>query len=425
MIQSRHTYVLSSLLVLLCLAPVVNAAPLSDLSAGQSGAIEYTSRTVVFYDLITKPISSAPTITIPGTLTFPAGFSGKVPAMVVSHHCGGITDSVTNMAALLNSIGIATFVPDSYTPRGYPQGVCTSGGTNAVNHGSHTADALYALKLLATHPNIDASRIGVVGQSAGGNPSFLSAFEEIRRAVIGDSLKFAAHIGLYPASCAWHNWSPNTTGSPILILLGAADDQLNATTCAAFSQQVRAAAKTPTQITTIIYPDAPHAWDNPGSKATYQSGAVNYSKCYGEYRMDTLQGFRYDTGEPQTDAAGYIASCTYKGATNGPGYEPAKTASYNDISIFLAKVFKMNNVALPASQPDRIFNYLEDNYPNHIAPASAPSQTAGSYYYRYYSKTNSYVATQNGKLYYLSPGTGLLDLNTEAPWLNTASQAGY
>ena len=415
------------LYLLITTASATHAAPISDLSAGQAGAIEYTSRTVVFYDMITKPISSAPIITIPGTLTFPAGFSGKVPAMVVSHHCNGITDSVTNLAAMLNGLGIATFVPDSYTPRGYPNGVCTAGGTSAVNHGSQTADALYALKLLATHPNIDASRIGIVGQSAGGNPSMLSAFEEMRKAVIGDSLKFAAHIGMYPAFCTWHNWSPNMTGAPMLLLLGAADDEMSATYCAAFATMLRAQAKPSPQITTIIYPDAPHAWDNPTGSPIYKSGPTNFSKCYGEFRMDVLKSFRYDTGAPLTDTAGYIGACTSKGVTEGH-YEPARVASYNNIAIFLAKTFKLTNVALSASQPDRIFNYLEAAYPSYLAPAGAASQTSGSYYFRYYPTTNSYIATNgDGQVYYYAPGSTAspLPIGGEAAWLNTAGQHDF
>lgn len=247
----------------------------------------------------------------------------------------------------------------------------------------------------------------------------------MRKKVIDDSLKFAAHIGLYPASCGWRNWSPNMTGAPMLILLGATDDEISATHCAAFSAKLRAEAKPSPQITTIIYPDAPHAWDTPTGSPTYKSGPTNWSKCYGEFRMDTLQSFRYDTGARLTDSTAYLNSCTYKGVTEGR-HEPTKVASYNDIAIFLANTFKLSNIALPASQPDRIFNYLETTYPAYLAPAGSASQTGSGFYFRYYPTSNSYLATDGGgKVYYYSAGTGLADLGGETSWLSTAGQSGY
>jgi len=413
-----HRIIAASALLYAALAAagIAQAAPVTDLSQGQTGVIEFDSITPTnIYTFVTKQAS--PTVTLTATLTLPDGVSGKVPAMILAHHCGGITTSVTNLATMLNGIGIATFIPDSFKPRGYPSGICTG---SPLNNTAAIADNLYALKLLATHPNIDANRIGIIGQSYGGGAVYTTAFEEARKAVIDGSLKFAAHIGMYPTGCSSRYLSDNMTGAPMLLLLGGADTWTPAGPCMDFSLFIRARG-TPT--TTIVYPGALHAWDTPG-QYTYNANWSHIENCYYQFDMAKYQGTRYDTGQT-VNGTDYINSCKQYGASQGPD-AATKATSYADIADFLARVFKLSNVALPASQPDRIFNYLEAAYPSHLAPAGAASQTASGYYFRHYPTTNSYIATKgDSKVYFFSAGTGLVDIGGEASWLSTAGQHNF
>ncbi len=419
-----HRIIAASALLYAALAAagIAQAAPVTDLSQGQTGVIEFDSITPTnIYTFVTKQAS--PTVTLTATLTLPDGVSGKVPAMILAHHCGGITTSVTNLATMLNGIGIATFIPDSFKPRGYPSGVCTG---STLNNTAAIADNLYALKLLATHPNIDANRIGIIGQSYGGGAVYTTAFEEARKAVIDGSLKFAAHIGMYPTGCSSRYLSDNMTGAPMLLLLGGADTWTPAGPCMDFSLFIRARG-TPT--TTIVYPGALHAWDTPG-QYTYNANWSHIENCYYQFRMDTSQNIQYDTGEVlagSTAVNNYLSRCKQYGASQGPD-AATKATSYADITAFLARVFKLSNVALPASQPDRIFNYLEAAYPSHLAPAGAASQTASGYYFRHYPTTNSYIATKgDGQVYYYAPSSTAspLPIGGEASWLNTAGQHDF
>jgi dienelactone hydrolase len=417
----RNKWLSSLLFLLLATGGTAQATPVTDLSQGQTGLIEFNSITPTgIYPLITK--AAAPPITITGTLTFPAGVSGKVPAMILAHHCGGITQSVTDLAVMLNQLGIATFVPDSFTPRGYPSGICTN--TSVVSHAATTADILNALKLLATHPNIDSARIGIIGQSFGGLAVYDTAFEEVRKSIITNSLKFAAHIGLYPAGCTTRNWSANMTKAPMLMLLGGADDWTPAAECADFDKLLRAQG---TPVTTIVYPGALHAWDSPAA-VNYDANRSSVANCRFQFRFDTLQSSRYDTGEILSGAAvtDYTTACRTKGATQGRD-DAAKAAATTDIANFLANTFKLTGVATSASQPDRIFNYAEVTYPALFAPAGTASQTAAGYYFRYYAQTNSYLGTNGGKLYYYAPdkSSSIVPVGDEAPFLNQASEAGY
>ncbi len=87
-----------------------------------------------------------------------------------------------------------------------------------------------------------------------------------------------------------------------------------------------------------------------------------------------------------------------------------------------------------ANDSDRIFAYLEGAYPEYISPAnslsptSPVSSTAAGYYYRYYPKTNSYVATANGTVYYLGSALGnnqIFTVGALSDWLAAAIAAGY
>ena len=125
-----------SLLVMLLssVMPLLNtalAAPVSSLAAGQEGLIEFESITPTnIGEFVRKQTTTK--VTINGTLTLPPGVSGKVPAMVIAHHCGGIESKILHLVDMLNNLGIATFVPDSFNPRNYPAppGVCTGSTLN-------------------------------------------------------------------------------------------------------------------------------------------------------------------------------------------------------------------------------------------------------------------------------------------------------
>lgn len=82
---------------------------------------------------------------------------------------------------------------------------------------------------------------------------------------------------------------------------------------------------------------------------------------------------------------------------------------------------------------DRIFAYLEATYPQYawpaysLAPNNGASATGSGYYYRYYSASDSYVATRDNTVYYLGPlfGHQVTPIGSVAYWLAKASAAGY
>lgn len=80
-----------------------------------------------------------------------------------------------------------------------------------------------------------------------------------------------------------------------------------------------------------------------------------------------------------------------------------------------------------ASPEDRLFNYLEAQFFEHVAPASQPSATAYGYDYRYYPDTVSCVGIKDDLVYYAGPlsGGNIVELGTFADWFALAGSAGY
>lgn len=74
-------------------------------------------------------------------------------------------------------------------------------------------------------------------------------------------------------------------------------------------------------------------------------------------------------------------------------------------------------------------NYLEAAYPQYqyLAPSQGSPGEALGYVYRYYSGSNAYVGTKDGKVWYLVPAisSNVSELGTIANWLVTAAAAGY
>jgi hypothetical protein len=102
--------------VLACAGAV--AAPLSDLSAGQTGRIEFQSINVPdMWQYARKNTSNTTQQTVWGELLMPKAVSSKVPALVIMHGSAGVEPWAYDLwAARLNPAGAAVFVVDSFKP---------------------------------------------------------------------------------------------------------------------------------------------------------------------------------------------------------------------------------------------------------------------------------------------------------------------
>lgn len=98
-------------------------------------------------------------------LTLSAG-PGPFPAVILVHgRSGFVSRAVTGWQWELKSWGYATFVVDSFSGRGLRE-VCSD--ALALTANLRIQDAYGALRILATHPRIDPTRIALMGFSHGG-----------------------------------------------------------------------------------------------------------------------------------------------------------------------------------------------------------------------------------------------------------------
>jgi dienelactone hydrolase len=321
---------------LLLLSSPASADPVASLADDRTGRVEFSSATPSGPTELVRRSYPAAGTTVAGTLVLPPTGSGRMPAMVIAHGSGGILPGREDAwAARLNTLGIATFVVDSFAPRGLQS---TSRDQSRLSTMANLADALAALRLLATHPRIDPARIAVMGFSRGGQVALYSALEPLRRGMIDGDLRFAAHVALYP-SCSIPYRSAEVGTAPILMLLGGADDYTPAAACRDYATWF---AGKGVPIEAIAYEGAHHDFDIP-DPPRFLSALQSARGCRAEVEVDSGTVRRLDTGEilrDQGTISAYFRSCMQRGATIG-GSSAALSRAVRDVATFLRATFKL------------------------------------------------------------------------------------
>lgn len=241
-------------------------------------------------------------LSIPAKLIVPDG-AGPFPAVVIVHDCSGVgaraSGAPARWADELVPQGYAVLIPDSFTPRGFPGGVCTEPPTKSSKASGfvRAADAYGALAYLRTVPTIDGTRVGIMGGSHGGWTTLASMNTPDGpnpRLVDAKRNGFAAGVALYPfCDLTYGAWQvtrakdgqapPAYSGAykpiaPTLILIGELDDWTPAEPCRRLVDASQAAGY-PMEIT--VYPGVHHAFDN-NSPSRYEANRTNRNSPTGK-----------------------------------------------------------------------------------------------------------------------------------------------
>ncbi len=233
---------------------------------------------------------SMPTTTLTGTaeeipieLSKPDG-AGPFPAVVIMHDCSGLgprsSGAPGRWAKELVKQGYVVILPDSFTTRGHPDGVCTDASRSRedVSPGRRVRDAYAALAYLRTLPYVDAARVGLMGGSHGGSTTLSSMVApESDADVLARERRggFAAAVALYPGCVAsrrtWSGTGPYRPVAPLLILIGDKDDWTPAEPCRRLADAAQNAGY---PVTIKVYPGAYHSFDS-GNPVRYVATRVN------------------------------------------------------------------------------------------------------------------------------------------------------
>lgn len=323
------------LAILACTASA--AAALDSLATQPTGKISFNSVTPTSrFELASASYDRKPVL-IWGTLGLPTGGQAPYPAMVLSHGSGGIEQKEwERWVPLLQKMGVATFVVDSFTPRGIAR---TVEDQSQLDQSANDADALAALALLATDPRIDAKRIGVMGFSRGGSVALETAVDRFRRGVIKNDVKFAAHIAFYPG-CGLRYWTTPSplTGAPIMLALGELDDYTPPRSCLAFAKAMQAAGQ---DVEVHVYAGARHDFDSTFTHLVTHPNGTSGRACRDREIDPVSWEFRMlDTGEKFKEVGDYnraIGKCMVTGVTTGGNPVAAQQAESN-VKAFVTRV---------------------------------------------------------------------------------------
>ena len=197
------------------------------------------------------------TWSVAGNLRYPESASESAPAVLILHGSAGIDSRGELHARALNAAGFITLELDLWAARGWMAD--RSGRPAGVPE--TLPDAFAALRFLSEMPEVDGTRIGVMGFSWGGVMAMLAASEQnIEK--YGSGRRFAAHAPFYPVCWAYDRVPGyelgDLTQAPVLIQTGALDDYDEASTCLELNQRYERAFEV------IVYPDAHHGFNSLG-----------------------------------------------------------------------------------------------------------------------------------------------------------------
>lgn len=121
---------------------------------------------------------TGPSVTLTGELRLPRQKSKQYPAVLLLHGSGGISGYIDDWAKEINAMGVATFIIDSFTARGLYK---INDDQSQLGRLAMIVDVYRALDVLATHKNIDKSRIVLMGFSRGGQVTLYSSLKRFQQ----------------------------------------------------------------------------------------------------------------------------------------------------------------------------------------------------------------------------------------------------
>lgn len=292
------------------------------LNAADSGNIWFASAGSLVRSPDGARFTPGDPVVISGEFRFPSG-PGPFPAVILAHGCGGIGNAETAWAPVLREWGYATLVLDSFRARGLTE-VCTTART--LTGTQRIPDAYGALRILATHPKIDARRVALMGFSHGGiltlGASTVWAKETYAPA---GQPGFRAFFPFYPY-CNTVYPERQRISAPLRIHMGELDDWLPVGPCVRLADSLKASGQ---DASITVYPGAHHSFDNVGRGFLRLPNVDNPSACAVEI-ASIVGPFR---------SPSETATCLRKGATIAWNPEATEQARRN-VRAQLAELLK-------------------------------------------------------------------------------------
>ena len=263
---------------------------------GEGTKIEFPSMPTMTIKNFLNGVVPEKTLTIWGTLKFPANAVDKnVPAVVILHGGGGIHEWDEHWMNVFNSMGIATFMVDSNWPRRNCKKKFKktyARWCQDVHRGmGRIIDGYGALEVLSKHPRIDPKRIGCMGFSLGARGCLYLNVKRFQKMWGTPGLDYAASVPMYPPCNVKFNEDDEITDTPIRIHVGELDTFFPFDSCVDYVERLRVKGK---DVEVKVYENAHHGFDVYGKK-TYRGKTKwvykddNDGRCYYEENQELTE----------------------------------------------------------------------------------------------------------------------------------------
>lgn len=204
-------------------------------------------------EALDPPTDASATLFLPGS----AGPGNPAPAVVLLHGAAGVLGArELTYGAQFAEMGVAALVVDAFGARRDK----ARGFIDRLLHITETmliADAYAGLRYLDSLPEVDGSKVALMGFSYGGMSTMLAAFEQTAAALSPDGLRFAAHVSYY-GPCLARFDNTRATGAPVLLLAGSEDEIVDPDRCNEIVEDLRDGGA---EADFTVYEGAYHQWD--------------------------------------------------------------------------------------------------------------------------------------------------------------------
>jgi len=323
--------------------PVINVYLQTDFTMAPDGIVGFPSwNASTAKELTEGPDFADIKVNGGGLLVLPpqASTATPVPAVVILHGSGGDwTGRSIYLANRLAKHGIAGFAVDTFVARNLRSTDDYFERLQKASIYTQIIDGFNALEALQKHPYIDGDNIAVTGFSLGGGSTLYSMFEPVATGILGkDGPRFSAYASFY-AGCSLDFEEFEVEGSPVLIMMGEADESMSIERCEWFKSKLEQFG---VEVEMSVYEGAGHGWEQPYPQA-FVPGAAITKEClmlWTENNEVVEQNSGYSVDNPWGAMLAFSKCSSREGYTMGLN-EAAKEQSWLDFYVFLKKTWKL------------------------------------------------------------------------------------
>jgi dienelactone hydrolase len=269
-------------------------------------------------------------IVIAGELRLPESSVARLPTVVLIHGSGGISRNSDDWVQVLNGMGIATFLVDSFSARGL---VSVSANQALLGRLVQTYDAYRALEVVAKHPRVDPARIAAMGFSRGGQAVLYASMTRLQKMHAPAGAEFAAYVTFY-ANCGTAYIDDETLADkPIRLFHGSDDNYVPVAPCRSYVERLRKAGK---DVVLTEYAGAYHVFDGVNYKTPVKAEQAQSTRACRLVEASEGRLLNADTKVPFT----MEDPCVVRGPTIAYNAE-AHSASVKAVTGFLRATFKL------------------------------------------------------------------------------------